>query len=149
MQWDSSANGGFTVPDKDPWLPLAANHTLVNVAVEANNTLSALSLYRKLLKLRSSLPALQHNGYRQVYNSTDTLAYLRYSDKEEDDKLMVVINLSERERALNLSSSLSLDNPTILMSSTLNRTGPMDLENVELVIGEALVVSGSCQNTCS
>ena len=149
MQWNSSANGGFTDPGSTPWRPLAANYTLVNVAVETNNTLSALSLYQKLIKLRSSHPALQHNGYRHVYNSTETLAYLRYSDNEEDDKLMVVINLSERETALNLSGSLSLDNPIILLSSTLNHTGPVDLESVELAIGEALVVSGSCKNTCS
>ena len=54
MQWDASANGGFT--DGTPWLPVV-DPAERNVAGQATDPRSLLSLYRELIALRPSLGA--------------------------------------------------------------------------------------------
>jgi alpha-glucosidase len=56
MQWDASAHAGFST--EEPWLPLAADHTHVNVAAQAADPRSMFSLYRALIALRRREPAL-------------------------------------------------------------------------------------------
>src|ERR1043165_273369 len=62
MQWDTSANAGFT--DGDPWLPLSSDHREVNVNAQHANPRSMLSLYRALIALRRREPALAGGGHR-------------------------------------------------------------------------------------
>ena len=139
MQWNTSENAGFT--NGTPWLPLPDNYTIFNVEVESNDSYSPLTLYRKLSELRSNYSALQHAGYKHIANSTDILAYLR-EHEDKDSKLLVVINFSEEETTVNLNDT-DLVNPTMLLSSTLNRNGSISLESIDLLGGEAVIIRGS------
>src|SRR5215212_11925476 len=56
MPWDERAQGGFTTGE--PWLPLGADVETVNVAAQATDPRSILSLTRALLALRRAEPAL-------------------------------------------------------------------------------------------
>ncbi|HET9878028.1 MAG TPA: alpha-amylase family glycosyl hydrolase [Candidatus Limnocylindria bacterium] len=58
MQWDASPQAGFTTADAVPWLPLAPDAASVNVAAQAEDPDSLLSLTRRLVELRRSHPAL-------------------------------------------------------------------------------------------
>ena len=138
MQWNTSANAGFTLPNTKPWLPLATNYTSYNVEVESKNSHSSLSLYQELTKLRFSHPALLYTGYQRIYNSTDIYAYLRSANSTE---ILVVINFSVRQRTVDISGRVKIDDPTILLSSNLNRTGSVKLSNVSLMGGEALLIT--------
>jgi alpha-glucosidase len=53
MQWDSSANGGFS--SGTPWLP-AVDPARVNVADQRDDPASTLSLVRELIAVRRELP---------------------------------------------------------------------------------------------
>ena len=141
MQWDNSTNAGFTFPTSKPWLPLATNYSVYNVEVETNNTLSPLSLYRQLTELRSTHPALQYTGYQTVFNSTDVFAYLRSANAAGE--ILVVINFSEKETKVDVSEGAKLEEPVVLLSSNLNRTGSISLSDVELLAGEALLIKSS------
>src|SRR5438093_8179408 len=61
MQWDNSPNAGFT--SRRPWLPVAADYTRYNVAVERDDPASMLTLFRQLLALRRASPALSVGTY--------------------------------------------------------------------------------------
>ena len=140
MQWNTSANSGFTGPASTPWLPVATNYTVYNVEVENRDSLSSLSLYKKLTALRSNYSALQYTGYRHVYNSTEIFAYLRCHNSSQ---LLIVINFSAEQTSVDLSGDVTLKEPTVLLSSTLNRTGDVvDLGKLELSGGEAVIIEG-------
>ena len=140
MQWNTSANSGFTFPDSTPWLPLATNYSIYNTEVETSNSLSSLSLYRQLAQLRSTHPALQYTRYQHVYNSTEVFAYLRSANSSE---ILVVVNFSEREAKVDVSDGVKLEEPVVLLSSNLNRTGSISLSDVDLLGGEALLIKSS------
>jgi alpha-glucosidase len=59
MQWDASPNAGFGPSDARPWLPLAPDAGQVNVAGQAEDPDSILTLTRRLLRLRREHPALR------------------------------------------------------------------------------------------
>ena len=70
MQWDSSANGGFTT--REPWLP-AVDPAERNVADQRGDDRSLLELYRRLIALRPSLG----DGFSLLDVEPGVLAYTR------------------------------------------------------------------------
>lgn len=142
MQWNTSANAGFTYPGSRPWLPLAANFSKVNVEVESASTNSTLQLYKQLISLRDSSSAFRDGGYTFVNATDEVFSYLRHSDLISE-RFLVVINFSEGPFVTYVNVSLS--KPTIVLSSTLNRTDceSVDLQQLQLYGGEALVIKGS------
>ena len=88
MQWDGSLHAGFG--GHAPWLPIAADAARVNVALEATEPESMLSLYRRLLQLRKAHAALSIGGYVPVAATGALLAFVRHTPTE---RLLVVANL--------------------------------------------------------
>jgi alpha-glucosidase len=76
MQWDESANAGFTTGM--PWLPLPADYRTVNVKAQVANFDSLLNWYKQLIELRRSQPSLWDGNY-VLLNATDNnvLSWLR------------------------------------------------------------------------
>jgi alpha-glucosidase len=88
MQWDASPHAGFG--EHRPWLPIAADATAVNVAVEAGDPASILSLYLRLLQLRKQHAALSIGSYQAVAATGSLLAYVRQRHAE---RLLIIANL--------------------------------------------------------
>jgi alpha-glucosidase len=84
MQWEPSARGGFT--SGEPWLP-PVDPWLRNVAGQAGDPGSMLSLYRDLIRLRPRLGS----GLRLVDAAPGVLAY-------ERGEHLVAINTTGREQ---------------------------------------------------
>jgi alpha-glucosidase len=100
MQWDAGPNAGFAPEGAEPWLPLAADRAARNVAAQAADPRSMLSLHRALLALRRVEPALSAGAYAPVQGAEeDVLAYERRDDAT-GRSLLVALNLGGRERAL-------------------------------------------------
>jgi alpha-glucosidase len=95
MAWDGSPNGGFTAGE--PWLPLHDDWPLRNVAAEEVDPGSMLSLYRDLLRLRRSEPALSIGSLRLIEGSENVLGYER---NHRDSALQILLNLTAVERRL-------------------------------------------------
>ena len=83
MQWNSGPNAGFAPANVAPWLPLASDYQIYNVASEQNDPRSLLSLTRALLALRRSLPALTLGSYRSLdQGNAACFAYLREHEEQ-------------------------------------------------------------------
>jgi alpha-glucosidase len=94
MQWDASAGAGFTTGS--PWLPLAADYASVNVSAQRADVSSLLSVYRALMALRRSEPALAVGDFALLPSSSDVLAYVR---SVAERRLCVLLNFSGRPAA--------------------------------------------------
>jgi alpha-glucosidase len=90
MQWDNSANAGFS--RGQPWLPVAGNYQTHNVASELKDPDSILNFYKQLLALRHHNSALLDGSYVPLNeNDPNVLAYLRqYGNKT----VLVALNMS-------------------------------------------------------
>jgi alpha-glucosidase len=91
MPWDASAHGGFT--DGTPWLPLGGDARARNVAAQEADPESLLSLYRALLALRRTAPALSRGDYGAIAHHGDVLHFER---RAGDQRLSILLNLSDR-----------------------------------------------------
>ncbi|HJU06034.1 MAG TPA: alpha-glucosidase [Nitrospiraceae bacterium] len=99
MQWDTSPHAGFTIAT--PWLPVSANYQEVNWERESRDTDSLLSLYRRLIHIRKTCPALIVGRYHEFAGGpADCLIYGRYAPDGLSDlpgeRLLVAINFSHR-----------------------------------------------------
>jgi alpha-glucosidase len=88
MQWDDGRYAGFS--DAKPWLPLAANAVVDNVAQQQAQPDSIYHLYCKLIALRKAHTALQLGTYWQVVARGDLLLYVR---EQHDERIFVALNL--------------------------------------------------------
>ena len=136
MQWDSSPNAGFSPAEVKTWLPLAPNYQNVNVFAQQRDPHSILSLYRKLILLRRTLPALDHGGYTPFQNPPqDVVAYWRKAEREE--VLLIVLNLSSAECDVNLNRA---DSASILLSTELDRQEEVTLQCIPLRPYEGVIL---------
>jgi alpha-glucosidase len=96
MQWDTTANAGFT--KGIPWLPVPTSYRTHNVATEQKDPYSILVFYENLLKLRRTNRALLDGDYVALnQDDPNVLAYLR---RYKDEAVLVVLNMSaERQKA--------------------------------------------------
>ena len=101
MQWDTTANAGFSAAK--PWLPVPSSYTTHNVATELKDRDSILSFYQKLLALRHQNHALLDGEY--VALNQDDPHVLSYLRKYKDEAVLVVLNMSGS--AQNVSFDLS------------------------------------------
>ena len=71
MQWDSSANAGFTVGK--PWLPVHDDFATCNVEAETRDENSVLNFYRALVAFRNSSDALIRGEYQELCPNSEEL----------------------------------------------------------------------------
>jgi alpha-glucosidase len=114
MQWDASLHAGFS--SAEPWLPLADDFAGVNVARERADPSSLYSLYRRLIALRRTRPALVQGTYRPLAASGDLLAYAREAGR---DRVLVALNFGAAPATLTLPAEAS--NGAVLLSTSLDR----------------------------
>lgn len=99
MQWDSGHTAGFTTGV--PWLPIADDYATNNVEVERDDATSMLALFRRLVELRRTLPALTIGSHHSVDTGSDEVfAYLR---EHGNQRVLVVLNFAGDSRDLDLS----------------------------------------------
>lgn len=93
MQWAGDASGGFTRPEVTPWQALQPNTSAVNVAAQDGDAGSLLNLYRRLIHLHTSEPALGSGSFTSFSTSDNKVgAFVRQSD---DQAVLVVINFGK------------------------------------------------------
>ncbi len=143
MQWDTSANAGFTNATT-PWLPVADNYTTYNVAVESSDPSSMLSLYKRLAKLIAVENAFRYAEYEEVMSSEELFAYRRFH-KGTNIEYVVMINFSKATVIAHLKSIKDrFLNPVVELSSAgRDRDGEIvDLTSIKMAPGEGLIIKG-------
>ncbi|TFC11876.1 alpha-glucosidase [Cryobacterium algoritolerans] len=110
MQWDASAQAGFTTGT--PWLPVNPNHTEINAAVDRAAERSVFRFYQRLIALRHESPVVALGEFTLLEPEHELLfAFTRHLG---DETLLVVANASDSP----------LDSPL-----------PVDVSGAELVLG--------------
>ena len=100
MQWDAKKNAGFS--SETPWLPVHENHTTVNVANQQNDHNSVLNHFRKMVALRKKNLLLVYGNYEIIQEEHPTI--YAYSRTLEDQKMVILLNFSELESSIAMSS---------------------------------------------
>jgi alpha-glucosidase len=125
MQWDATPAGGFTTGT--PWLP-AVDPATRNVADQAADPASVLSLYRRLIALRHEVPALGRGSHRSLFGvAPDVLAWVRELDGE---RVLVVLNVGDEGRTCKLPGFVG--SADIVGGTDHERAGSVTLDGVTL-----------------
>ena len=133
MQWDAAPNGGFSSPDATPWLSLAPDANRVNVAGQAEDPDSILTLTRRLIALRREHPVLRLGDFERFGPTPDgTFSFRRLS---ADGQLTVVLNLTGEERSVPDAGP-----GRVLIGTHRDRDGSPVAAEVALRPNEAVVV---------
>lgn len=91
MQWDDSANAGFS--SVKPWLPVHPDYTKRNVDTQRADPSSLFNLTRQLITLRRAHPALIRGDFSPIQTPAGVLAFSRGSGS---DSILVALNFSKR-----------------------------------------------------
>lgn len=125
IPWEPDAPHGWT--GAEPWLPWPPDPERSNAATLAGDPTSILALYRELLALRRSTPAL-HAGALVLHEDTgDVLVFDRTSDGE---RITVAVNMSAEPRR----GVLVADHEVLLTSRAEGRSSDNGLDPYEAVI---------------
>lgn len=97
MQWDSSANAGFTTGT--PWLKTNSNYKTLNVSAQQKDENSCLNYFRKMVKLRKDNDVLVYGKFTLIdKNNPDVFAYTRELNEK---KFLVMLNFRSKPAAVN------------------------------------------------
>lgn len=86
MQWDASANAGFTTGM--PWLKTGKSYPQINVETEKNGKI--FPFYQKLIRLRKELPIIAEGNYKAAFK--DSQQVYAFEREWQGQKLLVLNN---------------------------------------------------------
>ncbi|RDW77908.1 alpha amylase [Coleophoma crateriformis] len=94
MQWDSSKNAGFTLPESTPWMSANPNASEINAAAQTDDPTSTFSFWSSVLKARKQHKDIIVYGDFGLVDEEhpQIFAYLRKS--EAGQPLLVACNFS-------------------------------------------------------
>lgn len=98
MQWDKGQFAGFS--EAKPWLPLGEHIKSHNVETQLHEADSFLSLYRRLLRLRTR-HALLRNGTYETFGEPGKHVFI-YSRRLGDEHVFVALNFSGIKQVVRL-----------------------------------------------
>jgi oligo-1,6-glucosidase len=102
MQWDDSANAGFS--SGTPWIAVNPNYTEINAKRQVDDPDSVFSYYKKLIALRKNYEIIVYGTY-QLLLAEDENLYV-YTRTLGEKKLLVLCNFSEEEQKVAIPESL-------------------------------------------
>ena len=133
MQWDDSANAGFSGADATPWIMVNPNYTKINAKDQVSREDSVFKYYQKLIRLRHESDLIVYGTYDLILDDDkDIYAYIRTLG---DEKLIVYCNFSENTREVELPEEFT--DGKILIS---NYTDAKVSEKITLRPYEAIVI---------
>ena len=98
MQWDDSAQAGFT--DGAPWIKVNPNYKEINAAQQLEDPNSIFYYYQKLIRLRKEKDIIVYGGFEPLYRDDEQIfAYIRRQDQE---KLLTVCNFSDKNAKMEI-----------------------------------------------
>ncbi|MDO4929130.1 MAG: alpha,alpha-phosphotrehalase [Corynebacterium sp.] len=95
MQWDDSANAGFSLPTNAaaPWLEVNTNYPQINASSQYDDEDSIFNFYRRLVALRKDSSAIAFGNITPVFPEHEQVfAYERSVLGEQPERLLVVAN---------------------------------------------------------
>ena len=98
MQWDDSAQAGFT--DGESWIKVNPNYKEINAAQQLEDPNSIFHYYQKLIRLRKEKDIIVYGGFEPLYRDDEQIfAYIR---RQEQEKLLTVCNFSDKNAEMEI-----------------------------------------------
>lgn len=118
VQWDSSANAGFTTGK--PWFPVNVNYKKINAENEINNPDSILNHYKALIKFKKENDVAIYGDYKEHYkNSSKLYVYERnYNGK----RLLVINSFTDKNVAFEAPEGFDLTKGKPILCNYKNPT---------------------------
>ena len=135
MQWDSSANAGFSPVGVRTWLPVAHDYQAFNAVAEQDDPHSFLALIRALLDLRRSHSAFISGSYQTL--EQENRACFVYMRQYESKHYLVALNLSAENQVVTLSEQ---SQGRVLLSTHMDREEHLLLSEIHLRGNEGLLI---------
>ncbi|XP_028566477.2 amino acid transporter heavy chain SLC3A2 isoform X2 [Podarcis muralis] len=139
MQWDNSANFGFSKANQQQ-----VNTAASNVTVQSQNSdpASVLSFFKQLSELRGKERSLLHGEYTEAETSNPSVfAYLRVWDQNK--RYLVVLNFAPRDQTISIVTSPPLpDQVTVELSTQpTEEKKQLSVRELKLAPSEGLLLS--------
>ena len=113
MQWDTSANAGFTTGT--PWMQVNPNYTAINAADEAADGSSVFHYYQTLIRLRKQYPIFSEGDFTLLF--ADHPALFAYQRRLGDQVMTVLCNFYEAPLTLPAAQVSALPLDTLLLGN--------------------------------
>ncbi|MDF9841794.1 MULTISPECIES: alpha-glucosidase [unclassified Paenibacillus] len=110
MQWDDSANAGFT--EGTPWLRVNPNYKDINVEQALADPDSVFYYYQKLITLRKENLIMAYGEYELLLPEDESV--YAYTRKLDDAKWLVLLNFSDALQTVQLPDELASVRETII-----------------------------------
>ena len=136
MPWNDQVNAGYSTADPaDLWLPVGRNAAEVNVDAQLAEPTSFLSLYRVLLRLRTSSSALLHGEINFLPPESQSESVLAYERRDGLDHKLVLLNLGDGDAECLVPAA-----GKVLAGASSRRVGERVTGHLVLSANEAIVV---------
>ena len=93
MQWDDSANAGFTTGT--PWIKVNSNYKTVNAKQQTTDPDSVFSYYKELIRLRHENDIIVYGEYELLEPQNEELFI--YTRAWNNEQLMVLCNFTDKD----------------------------------------------------
>lgn len=93
MQWDDSANAGFTTGT--PWIKVNSNYKTVNAKQQTTDPDSVFSYYKELIRLRHEKDIIVYGEYELLEPQNEELFI--YTRTWNNEQLMVLCNFTDKD----------------------------------------------------
>ncbi|MDR1287064.1 MAG: alpha-glucosidase [Treponema sp.] len=121
MQWNTSANAGFTTGK--PWMKVNPNYKTINAASQIHDPESVFSFYRRLIRLRREYPVIVYGDYKLLLPGDEKLFV--YRRRHEGKTLFVLCNFSgEKAAAPAIPEFKKAEKSGKLLIANYNEDGP-------------------------
>ena len=98
MQWDDTENAGFS--EAEPWISVIPNYKEINT-LDREDENSIFSYYRKLIRLRKTVPVLADGSFEALLEEDDRI--LAYKRRTKEQELYVFCNFFPEEALVDFS----------------------------------------------
>jgi oligo-1,6-glucosidase len=113
MQWDASANAGFT--SSTPWIDVNPNHVEINARAQLDDDASVFHHYRRLIELRHGEPAVVDGDFRMLLAENEQV--YAFTRRLGDVELLMLANFSGRPAAVELADDIRHQDGELLLAN--------------------------------
>jgi len=103
VQWDDTANAGFTTGT--PWIRVHDNYHELNVAQQEKDPNSPLNFWKKMLKIRKQYADLMVFGQFDIWDPFE-LDVFTFTKEQDGQTLLVFLSFSDHEQPLHYPHDL-------------------------------------------
>jgi len=113
MQWNSEKNAGFSAGT--PWLRVNPNYKKINAEKQANDPVSILNYYKKIISLRKENDSMVYGDFNIIDpKNRRSISYIR---SYENKKLLVIINLTGKRAHAKVDKEIELSGAKVILSN--------------------------------